>query len=70
MQTRTRPELMLNDLELWTLDDAEVWNMAERSPVSEVPIEDDLLLDSDFWLEDENCGTLSTRGLGRLGIRI
>ncbi len=70
MQTRIRPELTINDLELWTLDDAEAWNAAENRLVSEVRIDDDPLLDDDLLMAGETPATLSIRGLERLGIRV
>ncbi len=68
MQARTQPELLTNDLELWTLDDAEAWKEAETSP--DRWIDEDPLLDNDLWMEGTDCDSLSIEGLGRLGIHI
>ena len=69
MEARSRLELAQNDLELWTLDDAEAWKEAEDFARSQRWADDDPVLDDDLWLEGEESGTLSIRGLGRLGIR-
>ena len=69
MEARSRMELTPNDLELWTLDDAESWKEAETIATSEAWVDDDPVLDNDIWLGDDDSGTLSVRGLGRLGIR-
>ena len=69
MEARSRFELTQNDLELWTLDDAETWKEAEAFAKSQLWIDDDPVLDDDLWMEGEEGGSLSMRSLGRLGIR-
>ena len=69
MQASTVTEAAMNDLELWTMDDAEAWNEAARSSDMDIALDDDPVLDNDFWLENDSCEVLSIEGLGRLGIR-
>ncbi len=70
MQARTQLEVTPNDLELWTLDDADAWKEAEVGSTSDLWMDDDPLLDNDLWMEGSDCESLSVAGLGRLGIRI
>ena len=70
MQPRTHSEASGQDLELWTLDDADAWKETELFADSEAGTEDDPLLDNDLWM-DTDCGdVLSFETLGRLGIRV
>ena len=69
MQPRSLMEVTTNDLELWTLDDAETWKEAEVCPIPE-GWADDPLLDNDLWMENTDCGSLSIEALGQLGIRV
>ncbi len=69
MEARTLSEVNSNDLDLWTLDDADAWKEAERSLGPDLWTEEDPVLDNDLWMDD--ClEVLSVRGLGRLGIRV
>ncbi len=68
MQTRTQMEVTPNDLELWTLDDAEAWKEAEGGSSSDLWMDEDPVLDNDLWME--GADVLSISGLGRLGIRV
>ena len=70
MQANTLTEVAANDLELWTMDDAEAWNEAARCSELDVTMDDDAILDDDFWMESDSCEVLSIEGLGRLGIRL
>ncbi len=70
MQASTLTEVAMNDLELWTMDDAEAWNEAALCPDLDIAMDDDPMLDNDFWMESDSCEVLSIEGLGRLGIRI
>ncbi len=70
MQASTITEVAMNDLELWTMDDAEAWNEAARCSDMDGAMDDDPMLDNDFWLENDSCEVLSVEGLGRLGIHI
>ena len=70
MQARTQTELKANDLELWTLDDAEAWKEAEVGSTPDMWQDEDSLLDDDLWMEGTDYDTLSIEGLGRLGIRV
>ena len=63
-------ELKANDLELWTLDDAEAWKEAEVGSAPDAWIEEDPLLDNDLWMEGADTDSLSIEGLGRLGIHL
>ena len=70
MQPRTHLEVSRQELELWTLEDAETWKEAELFSDCEILVDDDHLLDNDLWL-DTDCGDgLSLETLGRLGIRV
>ncbi len=70
MQTRTQMEVTPNDLELWTLDDAEAWKEAEVGSSSDLWLDEDPLLDNDLWMEGADSDSLSINGLSRLGIRV
>ena len=70
MQRRTQTELKADDLELWTLDDAEAWKDAEVGSTPDAWLDEDPLLDNDLWIEGADYDTLSIEGLGRLGIRV
>ncbi len=70
MQANAITEVAMNDLELWTMDDAEAWNEAARDSELAVAMDDDPMLDDDFWMESDSCEVLSVEGLGRLGIHI
>ncbi len=70
MQANTITEVAMNDLELWTMDDAEAWNEAARCADLDASMDEDPVLDNDFWLENDSCEVLSVEGLGRLGIRL
>ncbi len=67
MQATTQTQVTLNDLELWTLDDAEAWKEAEIGAPN-MWKDEDPLLDNDLWMEGAECNSLSIEGLGRLGI--
>lgn len=69
MQPSSHSQVSSNDLEIWTLDDAEAWREAERCPEFE-GLEDDPVLDNDLWMDADLDGALSIRALGRLGIRV
>ena len=70
MQPRTHSEVSRQELELWTLEEADSWKDAELFSDGEAAIEDDILLDNDLWM-DTDCGdVLSFESLGRLGIRV
>ncbi len=69
MQATTLTEVAANDLELWTMDDAEAWNEAARNSELALALDDDSMLDDDFWMESDSCEALSMESLGRLGIR-
>ena len=69
MQTTARSEVSRQELELWTVEDAETWKEAELFADSEVWLDEDQLLDNDLWM-DTDCGELSIESLGRLGIRV
>ena len=69
MRARTLTEVNSNDLDLWTLDDADAWKDAERGLGPETWTEDDPVLENDLWMDDR-CEVLSVRGLNRLGIRM
>ena len=70
MQARTQLELRTNDLELWTLDDADAWKEAEVGTPPDLWMDEDPLLENDIWMEGADCDTLSVGGLGRLGVRV
>jgi len=68
MQVTSLSELTSNELELWTLDDAEAWKEAEVGPAPEKWMEEDPLLDCDLWMEGPDTDTISIHGLGRLSL--
>ena len=70
MQPRTQPQVDRQELELWSLEDADTWKEAELFSDNEVLMDEDHLLDNDLWM-DTDCGdVLSLESLGRLGIRV
>lgn len=70
MRARPQTDLTPNDLELWTLDDAEAWKEAETGSTVDLWLEEDPVLDSDLWMEGADHDSLSLEGLGRLGVHI
>ena len=70
MQPRTHSQVSLQELELWTLEDAETWKEAELLTDNEVLLDEDLLLDNDLWMDSDCTEGLSLESLGRLGIRV
>lgn len=70
MQTRTQMEVTPNDLELWTLDDAEAWKEAEGGTSSDLWMDEEQLLEDDLWMDGADSDSLSFSGLGRVGIRL
>ncbi len=68
--TTTQTNATLNDLELWTLDDAEAWKEAEVGSAPEMWMDEDPLLDNDLWMDGMSGDSLSVESLGRLGIRV
>ena len=71
MQTATtHSEVNRQELELWTLEDAETWKEAEFFAETEVWMDEDPLLDNDLWMDGEGGAELTLEGLNRLGIRV
>ncbi len=70
MLPRTHVEVSRQELELWTLEDADTWKEADLFSDSEVWTEEDPLLDNDLWMDTGGGDSLSLESLGRLGIRV
>ncbi len=69
MQPSTRSEVRHRDLEAWTRADADAWREAECHPVcAEAWTNDDVLLESDLWTDDNLVCDLSPLSLRRLGV--
>lgn len=70
MQPRTHSQASRQELELWTLDDADAWKEAELFADSEAWTDEDPLVDNDLWTDADCVSGLTIEGLGQLGIRV
>lgn len=68
MQPSTRSTSSYPEFEAWGRDDADAWREAEQQTGLEAWVDDDVLLDSDLWMDNDFAGELSEPSLRRLGI--
>ena len=70
MQHSAYLELKPRESEIWTREDAEVWNEAESAPSNDAWMEDGDLLETDLLLDGGTGNELSIDGLRRLGVNL
>jgi len=68
MQHPAYLEVTPREPEIWTREDAEVWNEAKSAPSNDAWTEDGDLLESYLWLDGGAGDDLSVAGLRRLGL--